>query len=115
MQQLRFVEVSVGVVGVRLQCDVEGIESGLRLSQLRRDAAELRPGFEILLIQFDGNVKSLERAAEIAVAIQSLGEMKVRFGIRRIGHQRAAERFDGVGQSGLFEQMGAPFEPVGLR
>ena len=77
VQQFGFVEVGVGVVRVRLQCDVESVESRLRLSQFRRDAAELGPGFEEMLIQFNGDVKPLERAGEVPAAIQRLREMKM--------------------------------------
>ena len=111
-QQLGFVEVGVGVVGVRLQRDVESVESGLSLVQLRSDAAELRPGFEILRIQLDGDVKSFERSGEVAAAIQRLSQMEMSLWVCRFGHQRASQRFDGVSDAILFEEAAAAFEPV---
>ena len=47
-QQFGFVEVGIGIVGVRLQRDIESVERGLCLAQLSGDAAELRPGFEVI-------------------------------------------------------------------
>ena len=103
MQQLGFVEVGVGVVGVRVQRDVEGIQSGLRLIQLGRDATELRPSFEVILIEFDGDVKTFERGGEIARSVQRFGEMEMRFGIRRLVEQGQTKGFDRVGHAVFFQ------------
>lgn len=98
VQRFGRVQAGVGVVGVDVEGDVERIESRLPLAELSVDATELRPRFQVLMIQLHGDVVSLERGVRPVEAEQRFGQMEVGFGIRRLIHQTQPKRFDGGGR-----------------
>lgn len=73
MQQFRHVEQSVGVVGVEIQGDLEGLFGGADFALLLENAAELHPGLDVIVIERDGDVVALDGSGEIAGAVEEFG------------------------------------------
>src|SRR5579872_3416063 len=62
MQCLGLVDVRVGAVGVNVERDVEGVDGGRQLAPFGANAADLNPGFEVVVVELGGNVVAFERA-----------------------------------------------------
>ena len=98
VQRFGFVQVRVGVVGVNVESDVERFDGGRQFSQTCVETAELRPGFEIIVVKRHHHVVPLQRSARIVETVEDFREMEVRGDVLRLIQKTESERFGGGGQ-----------------
>ncbi len=96
VEELGHVEEGVGIVGVEIDGDLEGVLGCADFSQLLQGAAELNPGLDVFVVEGDGDVVALDGTGEVAGAIEEFGENEVPFGPVGSIDQGHSEGFDGL-------------------
>ncbi len=111
-ERFRLVEMDVRVVRVDVEGDLERDQGLLQLVELAVQAADLRPGFDVLVVVLDGDVVPLQGAADVVEPVQALGQVKM--GLRSVGaaHELHPERLDRFGDAAVVIQAAAGHEPV---
>lgn len=112
VEEFGHVEEGVGIVGVEIDGDLEGILGCADFALLLESAAELNPGLDVFVVERDGNVVAFDGSGEIARSVEKFGENEVPFGPLGSIDQGHPEGFDGfvdfarLGETATF---GEPF------
>ncbi len=96
VQSLGEMEMRVRVIRVQVERDPERRDRGIELFTLGVQAADLRPGFEILPIRFNNSVVAFERRSGVAGAIKGVGKTELALGVAGTQHERHPECLDGT-------------------
>ena len=100
------VVVDVGVVGVIAKGPFKRGHRQIVLARLGQHAAEIRPGLDVILVQFDGHVISLSRPAEITEAVEQLGHLEADFRLRPARSHCGAIHVGGGRQLAVLFELG---------
>ena len=73
------VVMDVGVIGVIAQGPFQRGDCQIALARLGQHAAEVRPGLDVVLVQFDGHIITLPRAGRVTLAIEEFGHLETDF------------------------------------
>jgi len=112
-ERLGQVQMRIGEFRVNLQGNLECLHGPLVIPQFGQDAAALRPGFEVVMVELDRRVVAFERAGQVAGAVQHFGQAEMRFGNPRFLHQAHAERLDRLGRPAFRRQTLSLGKPIG--
>lgn len=111
-QQLRHMKMGVREIRVQIERNPEGIPRRLEIVALRERAAQLRPGFEKLVILLDGHEIPLDRSAEIPLAIKRIRQMEVVIRFLRTGDERQPKGFHRRGKMPFFREAATFAKPM---
>ena len=104
--------VCIGEVRVHLQGDFEGLERLFEFTEFRVQAAQLCPGFDVVVVAFDGRVVAFQGGSGVFAAKECFGEVEVSVCFVGAFHQAHPKRLDRFLGQVVLEQLPSLVEPV---
>ena len=87
MQRLGFVQVGIRVIGMDVNGNAERVDGFVQAIQFGEQATNLRPSFQVIVVEFGRDMKPFEGRQGVALSVQDIGKMELNFGRVVLAHQ----------------------------